>query len=371
MAIYKDKKTGKWSFRIYVNDPITGVRKQISRSGFSLKRDAIELEAKLALDYQNKKVELSELTMNELIKEYLMFQERRVKPTTYVNFIYLIDTHILPFFEKNIIKEIGRIQFETWYKYLDKLDVSNGYKNKILNRFKDILKYAEDQYDIRVRFLNTFPQFSLKNNIEEKTIEIYTEGDFLRFISSARNELESALFYTMFYTGARIGEIRALTWLDLNLDENYIRINKQVTTKIPGKGPTITTPKTNSSIRNIKIPNLLVAELIKWKDNRMKKSNFSIKWQVFGDEGFITENRIRRMVKNISDAAGVKYITLHGFRHSYTSLLYSKNVDPKIMQLQAGHSSLSVTLDIYTHLEEEKTKKTIINVLDNQEKTNK
>jgi|SRR5690625_710733 len=368
MAVYKDKNTGKWNFRVWVTDPVTGERVQRQRNGFELKRDAIEAEAKLKTDYLNKETSLSDITFDELVRDYLIFQKKRVKRTTYVNYIYMINKYILPTFTRTKVNDISRVQLENWYRDIDNIKYSNGYKNKILTRLKNIFEYSEDQYDIRIRFLNTFPPYTMTKEIETPEKVIYDVKTFNKFISHANNILESSLFYTLFYTGARIGEIRAITWNDVFLNDNYIRINKQVTTKIPGAGPTITTPKTKSSIRNIKIPNILVDKLSEWKQDRMRQKGFESTWQVFGDKGFITENRVRRMVKNISDRAGTPYITLHEFRHSYTTMLYDMKVDPKIMQEQAGHSSINVTLDIYTHLEEEKTKKTIINLFEKHEK---
>lgn len=366
MAVYKDKKTGKWYFRIYVDDPLTGERKQISRSGFELKRDAIDAEVLLSSQFQNKQVRLSELKFTDLVEEYLAYQKKRVKPTTYVNYIYMLEKHILPFLDKYKVNDINRLVLEQIYKYLDNLEITNEYKNKILARLTDIFRYAEDQYDLRIRILNTFPPFTTSGTIDKKRIVIYDLETFNKFISHCRDELEKTLFKTMFYTGARIGEIRALTWNDISLDNNQIRINKQVTTKIPGKGPTITTPKTVSSVRNVQIPDILVEQLNKWFIDRYRRPGFKKSWQVFGDQGFITENRVRRMVKQISELAEVPYITLHGFRHSYTTMLYNMNVDPKIMQAQAGHSSINVTLDLYTHIEEEKAKKTIVNLFKTQ-----
>lgn len=369
MAVYKDKKTGKWYFRVYVTDPLTNKRVQRQRSGFDLRRDALEAEAMLLADYKNKDIQLSNISYNDLIDEYLIFQNKRVQLTTYTAYVYMINNHITPFFENVKINDITRMLLEKWYKYVDSLNVKAEHKNRILGRLKNIFDYCEDQYGLRIRYLNTFPPFQNQNNFDtqnEKTI--YDVDTFNKFVKHASNRLERTVCFVMFYTGVRVGELRALTWNDIHLDDNYIRVNKQVTSKVKGAGDLVIAPKTKSSIRNIQIPNILVDVLKEWYLDRTKQNRFNKNWQVFGDDGFITENRIRRFVRRISEKAGTPYITLHEFRHSYVSLLHSKGVDPKIIQTQAGHSSVNITLDIYTHIENEKSKQTIVDIF---EKTTK
>lgn len=364
MSVYKDKKTGKWNFRVYVTDPITNKRVQKQKNGFELKRDAIEAESILLSNYRDKNVVLSNITYEDLIDEYLLFQRKRIQRTTYTSYLYMINNHITPFFKKTKLNDITRMLLEKWYRYVDKLDMTADHKNRILARLKNIFEYCEDQYGLRIRYLNTLPPYQDTINLESKKKTVYDINTFNKFVKEAKNELERAVVYTMFYTGARIGEVRGLTWKDINLKNNNITINKQVTSKVPGAGPLVILPKTKSSIRTIQIPNILVEVLSDWYKSRLKLGGFNDSWQVFGDTGFITENKIRRFVRRMADDAGTPYITLHEFRHSYVSLLHSKNIDPKIIQAQAGHSSVNITLDVYTHLEEEKSKQTIVDVFE-------
>lgn len=364
MSVYKDKKTGKWNFRVYVTDPLTEKRVQIQRNGFELRRDALSAEAELTLNYQSREVIYSDLYVSDLIDEFLVYQKKKVKETTYIGYVYQIEKHITPFFEKVKLKDVTRESLEKWYKKLEDSNNGYAYKNKILTRLKAIFDYSYDQYNFKIRYINTLPSFTNKNVLKKDEVIVYDLETFNKFISKAENTLEKTLFYTLFYTGLRIGELRGLTWNDVFLDNNYISINKQVTSKIPGKGPTVITPKSESSNREVQIPNILVDILNDWYIERSKINGFKNKWNVFGDYSFISENRIRRMVKRMSEAAKTPYIKLHGFRHSYTTLLYTMNVDPKIAQSQTGHSSISITLDTYTHLDKEKKRKTIIDVFE-------
>lgn len=248
---------------------------------------------------------------------------------------------------------------------VEKLQTSYAYKNKLLTRLKDIIRYIENQYNISIKFINIFPSFSKQiGDLNKKDKELYTEEEFKVFISNASNELESIIFYTLFYTGLRLGELRALTWNDINLNNNSIRVNKQVTNKIPGKGPTLITTKSESSNRNKKIPNVLVSRLKSWYNNRSTIIDFKENWIVFGDDQYLNENKIRRMSKRISNLANLPYLNPHSFRHSYITILFNKGMNPKIIQSQVGHSSITIKLDVYTHIEEEEMKKNVIDLFE-------
>lgn len=364
MPVYKNEKTNKWYYRTYVNDPITGERIQKSKSGFALKRDALEAEAELKSQYLNNEVIYDSLDFNDLLAEYIQYLSKKVKESTLAGYKYQIDRHIEPHFKGLKMNRINRRQLEVWYKEIDETSYSYKYKNKLLTRLKGIFEYAEDQYNYKVRYIRTFPLFKKQVNEVKNEVVIYDEKMFEKFISFADNDLTKTIFYTFFYTGMRVGELRAITWNDINFGSKYININKQINSKIPFQGPVITTPKSESSIRVIQVPNILINVLKDWRKDRIINPRFKMEWRVFGDDSYISENRIRRKVIKIIKNSGLPYIKLHEFRHSYTTMLYRKGIDPKVIQSQTGHSSVKITLDTYTHMDISEAKKSIINLFD-------
>ncbi len=194
---------------------------------------------------------------------------------------------------------------------------------------------------------------------------------FDKFISFAENEFERTLFMTFFYTGARVSEIRALEWNDIDFDSGLVKIRRQVTSKVSGEPNKIITPKSESSNRGIFVPTLLIDQLKIWKNDRMRYKSFNSNWRVFGDYSFVSEQRIRRIANRLSNASNLPHIKLHDFRHSYSTMLHNKGVDLKIIQSQAGHSTVQITLDTYTHISMQQKKQTIVNIFDNDKKEKK
>lgn len=366
MAVYKDKKTGKWYFRVYVNDPISGERKQVSRKGFNLRKDAIDAEAMLTAQYFNREVIIDDIKFSVLVEEFYNLEKDRVKLTTFTGYKYQIDKHILPIFNGYSLKLINRKIVEQWYRYVSNLDYSYTYKNKLLTRLQKIFEFANDRYDYKNRDVKMLPLFKKQPGEQKRTATIYTEEMFTHYISFAKNIYEETLFKTLFYTGMRIGELRGLKWIDFDSNSNTITIERQITSKVKGMGPLVLTPKSESSNRNIHIPKILTEQLLRWKKLRKEFPGYDKSWQIFGDRGYASETSIRRIANRLAADSKLPQIKLHDFRHSYTTMLRNMNVDPIIVTEQAGHSSVQITLDIYTHVTSEEKKGAIADIFDKE-----
>jgi len=369
LAVYKDKKSGKWYFRVYVDDPITGMRIQKTKKGFDLRRDAIDAESILVAQYQNQDVIVDSIRFDDLIDEFLVYQKKKLKITTLVGYEYQINAHIRPFFNNVRLRDITKASLDKWYNNVSEQEYTYNYKNKLLLRLKSIFDYADQQYGYRNRYLYTLTNFKKQPGEFESSVTIYNEEMFNKFIEAANNDLEKTIFMTFYYSGIRISELRALKWIDIDFKNMTIKIQRQVTSKLPGQGDTIITPKSESSIRTIYIPKLLNEQLKKWKQNRMQYKSFEVDWNVFGDYTFISENRIRRACNRMSKDAALPHIKIHDFRHSYSTLLHNKGVDPKIIQAQAGHSTVQITLDTYTHITTKQKQQAIADVFDDDKES--
>lgn len=121
------------------------------------------------------------------------------------------------------------------------------------------------------------------------------------------------LFMTLYYTGMRIGEARALTLADIDFDNNIIHINKTYSMN-NGRTAVITTPKTSKGIRDILIPNFL-CELLKRHMERYYKPTPDTR--VFPSAKTVYFGSFKEHIK----LSEVKDIRLHDLRHSHASLL--------------------------------------------------
>lgn len=213
------------------------------------------------------------------------------------------------------------------------------------------------------------PPFKDDSMIQERKI-YYTPEQFTMYQKQVDNLGMLALFTTLFYTGLRIGEIRALKWSDINFEDGYINVSKSVTNKAikakNDKSYLILTPKSKSSVRKVYYPlEELEPVLMKHLERAQKRIDYNINWFVFGDDHPYSETNIRRQNIKYAKRAKLPVIRIHDYRHSYISMLYKLNVDVAVTKEQAGHASIQTTMNIYTHLSESDKKNAITDAFKN------
>ena len=165
------------------------------------------------------------------------------------------------------------------------------------------------------------------------------------------------LFAFAIDTGARPSEVLALKWSDLDLDRSTVTIQRTLQRhKGKGKGWYFSEPKTSKSRRNVPLTPGIVREL---KDYRVRRGEELLSWGIRSDLVFcsdsgtplVLENLTKRHFKPILNAAMIPTTaTLYSLRHSCATLLLAAGVHPKIVAERLGHSSVTITMDVYSHV---------------------
>lgn len=215
--------------------------------------------------------------------------------------------------------------------------------------------------------------------IKPKSRQTQRKGNFLtkeelkEFLKLAQNTTLSYFFplvHLMSYTGLRQGEALALKWSDIDFENKKITVNKTAA-RIKEK-QILQTPKTKNSKRVISIDPATLSILKGWKKDQIK-IYFKNGKHFEGDDNFIFTNQradwvhihnfIRYFKRFIADHK-LKQITPHGLRHTHASLLFSAGVEPKNISDRLGHSTVQITLDLYTHITEEQRSDTVDKLLE-------
>ena len=144
-------------------------------------------------------------------------------------------------------------------------------------------------------------------------------------------------FRTLFFTGMRKGEARALQIQDLDVENATITINKSMRKY----NSSLKAPKTPSGVRKIRIDSNTLELLKPLRQHE--------KW-LFGDYKPISRDRVDRAFKAGIAASGVKKIRIHDLRHSHASFLILKGANIIAVSKRLGHSSVNMTLNTYAHL---------------------
>lgn len=333
MAVFKDETRNTYYVKTYYID-YTGEKKQKKKRGFKLKKDAVNWEREFLLQMQGE----PDMTLNSLAELYLKDIKTRLKEITYDGHKHLLENRILPYLGNKPINLITPADIRNWQN----TQISTGYSDAYLKRMNNLLVAT---LNFAVRFYN------LKDNPcrlagsmgkrKRTKITFWTKEEYFKFIALVDDITKYTMFQTLYYTGMRIGELLALTYNDIDLDNGIIRINKTVNFK--GGKVNVTSPKTPKSNREITIPQLLINDLNNYIRRIYDHKNTD---RVFPYTKAILYNEL----KTKSEQAGLKKIRVHDFRHSHASLLIDMGINPLLISERLGHEKVETTLNTYSHL---------------------
>lgn len=286
-----------------------------------------------------------------------------------------LDNYALPAFGKKKISKITTAQIQKkvieWAK--SAAQPLNGIKKRHAGKGKDYKLQLNVvsrifQHALSLGIVENNPcQSVLVPNVKiekaEKSIKFYTKSELSGLFSYVDNlplnkwssEYFKALLRVLVASGIRIGEAMALTWDDVDLNKQAVTISKTtVQRKIVQD-----TPKSNRSNRTITIDNKATSTLKRWYT--FQKRHFMAlgnprQAQVFPTaKGTVMDySHLTQRLKAYEAAAGLPILSFHGFRHSHASLCLNAGMSYKVIQERLGHSTLQMTMDLYSHLEPEK-----------------
>jgi integrase len=192
--------------------------------------------------------------------------------------------------------------------------------------------------------------------ITREEIDPLTEERARHLLETVRGDRLEALYVLALNTRMRQGELLALKWDDVDLERGVLRVRRTLTHA--DKTYVLGEPKTSKSRRTIRLTTNAVTALRAHLSRQLEEmermgSLYQPGGLIFARETGrrITPSNLRnRSFKPLLERAKLRQIRFHDLRHTCATLLLGKDVNPKIVSEMLGHSSISVTLDIYSHL---------------------
>lgn len=176
------------------------------------------------------------------------------------------------------------------------------------------------------------------------------------FLDIALASRYGPLFFLGIYTGLRRSELLGLRWSSIDIQSKTISVTETLQ-RIKGRGLMLLPPKTDRSRRMITLPPSAVALLsglkVKQRDERIA---LGLPWQ--GSDLVFTHldgrpfdpSTVSHAFADIIRKSGLPHIRLHDLRHTHASLMLKQGVNPKIVSERLGHSSIAITMDVYSHV---------------------
>lgn len=262
------------------------------------------------------------------------------------------------------IKDLSASDIQNYYKDLVSAEKSIAAINNLHKLIAPCIRYAYNNNRIikdfsRAIVLPKDEEDKKLNSISE--VKPFSLAEQMKFLEAIKGHELEMLFIAALDTGLRQGELFALTWKDVDLDNACINVNKSykgVKNIDTGKYESITqTPKTNNAIRIVTIPSHLVNKLKQYKLSqkalKLKMGNlYQDNKLVFSNEfgKHLDSSNVRKRLKKLLISNGLADRKFHDLRHTYATRLFELGEDPKTVQTLLGHSNISITLDTYTHV---------------------
>jgi integrase len=295
-------------------------------------------------------------TISEIIDLWKADKKQYVKKSSYSAYILLIENHLLPVFGSRISIEESDVQSFVFQKLADGL--SQKTIKDILIVLKMVLKFgAKNKLIEYIPFEIQFP-----TEREKQGIEVLNKANQKRIMNYVQENFtfRNLGVYICLSTGIRIGEICALTWNDIDVENGIIAVRKTIQRiYIIENGSRHTellldTPKTKNSIRDIPMTKDLLKMLKPLK--KIMNSNFFI---LTNDEKPTEPRTYRNYYKKMMQNLNIPELKFHGLRHSFATRCIESNCDYKTVSVILGHSNISTTLNLYVHPNLEQKKKCI------------
>lgn len=285
-------------------------------------------------------------TLEELYAAYMDYRQVSVRITTLNGDKQKYNAHISPELGCISINELTPDILSTWKVNLVKKDMSELFTNQIIGVLKGILNYGlTHNYAIEQACMNELGRVKIKRIPNEREILTYAEID--RFLDTFRKDDPIELdyyqyFYALSRSGMRPNEFRGLQVKNLHFD--YINVNHDITSKVSGQGDILQHCKNDYSVRDVLMPNDIMI-MLRNRTKGYRPNDF-----IFGKEKAFRETNIKRQLDKHLELAGLRHITIYGFRHSHATHLIRNGVMVKVVSSRLGHKDIQTTLNTYQHL---------------------
>ncbi len=370
------EKRGKNSYRLTVSEgfDLNGNPMIHRKTVHGTKKDAQVELAKFVTEVQNglvvdgKSLRFSEFT--EIWKRD--YGSKELAPSTYKRYCRMLETRLLPYFGHFYINKIRPTDIMKFYDLLEKdtqlvrKKGNNGSKTKKPLSGKTILEHhrllrAMLHKAVYWQLIVANPAERVqaprakkpkRKSYDDEQTKILLEN--LEQLSIEDTKYKVAIILTVF-TGVRLGELMGLEWQDIDFKNGIISINRS-SQYLSDMGVFTKVPKTESSIREIAIPEFIISLLEEYKLwYEEQKSIYNELWNdsnrlfVQADGKPMHPSTISKWFVRYVGQIRLPVINFHGLRHTNASLLVAQNVDIAVISARLGHAQISTTLDFYVH----------------------
>lgn len=356
MSKMKKRADGRYCKEVYLDRLPNGKYRRVAVYG-KTQKEVLEKAAEIKRQFEEGiLIENPNVTFSEMAKIWIENCKPDIGDPHKLNYEQIIGKHLDPNIGTLKLKDLKPLHLQKIINKMDEEGLATATMKMVKLTASQILEAAIDN-NLLIR--NVFKKITIPKK-PPKTRRALVDSE-IRMITEHWNDHRMSLSaMIMLYCGLRRGEMIALDWKDINLEKRTLTVSKSA--RVFPNQPIVKTPKTEAGIRTIPIPEVLMVALRHSQKKEglictqtdgksmMTESSWSRAWN-----SYLYHLNLQYGGKPATGGKGVTWvidnkITPHMLRHTYATLLYDAGVDVKSAQKYMGHSSVDVTLEIYTHL---------------------
>lgn len=347
-----------WLVRIFMGRDAKGKQMFHTKTVHGTKKNAEQYRNKVLRDRDlGAFVEPSPMMLDEYLDKWLETAARpRLHERTFADYQELLKRYVRPALGSKKLAQLRPLEIQTLYSEMQE----RGLSPRTVRITHIVLSNALKQA-VRWHILHQNPA----QNVElpkrvRKEMTVLSLDEAIRFLEAAREDIHGMIFAFALATGMRPEEYLALQWKDLDLQKGTATIQRTLCWRRgKGGGWYFGEPKTLQSRRTIPLPASLIKEMLHHKRQQAERRlKLGKEYQAY-DLVFATatggplhsDNLGARNFKSVRDRAKLlSGVTLYTLRHTCATLLLLAGENPKVVSERLGHSSIVMTLDIYSHV---------------------
>lgn len=351
-----EREKGVWTVRIYLGEDANGKRRYHNETAKGTKKDA---QKRLTEILREKDLGLITESRNQTLNQFLDFwleniAKPRLESRTFLDYSDVLRLYVRPVLGSLKITDIKSRHIQRVYGEM----LGRGLSARRVKYAHAVLRSALQhavKTDIIMRNEATLCELPKQTR---KEMDYLNSDEAITFLEALNGERFQMMFSFALATGMRLQEYCALQWKDIDFERGTATVRRALVWHRTGGGYHFKQPKTAKSRRTMPLPASLLKPLQK---HRIKQHEARLKlgaaWTdldlVFPSEVGTPLNppNITRAFKRVLEKAKIRTsIRLYDLRHSTASLLLEAETHPKIVSERLGHSTVTLTLDTYSHV---------------------
>ncbi len=295
----------------------------------------------------------------ELLDEWIK-TKNEVKPQTRQRYKDLIEKHFYLYFNNKTTKKLTINDFVDFIQSRNDEGVSISVQKTLKYIMKSSWEYGSLQRYCRPIIFDCikFKKYTTEITVFSKEEQLLLENQLKQ-----KTNIRKVALLLCLYTGLRIGEVCGLKWENIDLKKRVLYVRRTVI-RIKNTNPTKSykteliesTPKSETSLREIPIPDFLVEILKRFQ----LQDNFYI---LSGSETLYDPRQLENTYTKIIKKCGIRYSKFHTLRHTFATRCIESKMDIKTLSEILGHASVEITLKIYVHTSTELKRASLQNLV--------